>query len=358
MKLNSHALGPQCFNKPSHIFITHTHGDHIASLPFTLIGDENGNHEFQLYAPAECENHLRKYIAALFEVNSLMDSVEMGTHEWYRLHCFSAPSTVRVILNKSPFDVDVIICDHGIPTLSYCFSLIKHKLKEEYVGMSGKEIGSLRKSGIDVTHEVSVPSFAFICDTSIAVLENFPNIVGRFPIVIIECTFLYPEELPNAIATKHIHWQQLKPYVLSNPSTLFVLIHFSLRYKEDEILQFFANEKSQVQMQCSDCEDNGDGEEYSVVSSRLENIKVWAGDTNDCINSTCKILKRSDIDNSVTENCAGGSVSEQLDALVGDDTRRRCAACAGCGCVRRNGASSRPPAVVPLPTEDLQDVGK
>jgi ribonuclease Z len=326
--LYSIITGPQCFNKPSHIFITHTHGDHIASLPFTLIGDEDGNHVFQLYAPTECEFHLRKYIAALFEVNALMDSADMGTAEWYKLHCFSTPSTFRVTLNKSPFDVNVILCDHGIPTLSYCFSLVKHKLKDEYVGMPGKEIGALRKAGVEVTQEVVVPSFAFICDTSIAVLENFPNIVGKFPIVIIECTFLYPEELSNAVATKHIHWEQLKPYVLSNPSTLFVLIHFSLRYKEDEILKFFAEEQS-LAGSGSGSEEGDTGESSSPLNSRLTNIKVWAGDTSE--NSTPAAVSTANTYVNVSGE-SSSSISEHVDALVSDDMRRRCAACVGCGC--------------------------
>ena len=41
--------GPQCFKKPKHIFITHSHGDHIANLPFTLIGDEEGGHKFDKF---------------------------------------------------------------------------------------------------------------------------------------------------------------------------------------------------------------------------------------------------------------------------------------------------------------------
>lgn len=246
--------GPQNFNKPSHIFITHTHGDHVASLPFTLIGDESSHHVFQIYAPSEAERHLRRYIAALFEVNALMDSEDMPVGEWYNFYGCVDASSFRLDFNKSPFIVDVVECDHGVPTVSYCFSQVKSKLKDEYIGIPGRQIAEMRKGGIEVTKEVIVPSFAFICDTSISVLDRYPSIV-RYPIVIIECTFLYPEERENAVATKHIHWEELKPYVIASPETLFVLVHFSLRYKDDDVLAFFAEQQDEV-----------------------PNIKVWAGD--------------------------------------------------------------------------------
>lgn len=217
-----------------------------------MIGDENGHHVFQIYAPSEAEVHLRKYIAALFEVNALEDQSEMPVDQWYQFWGCGGSSRFRLNFNKSPFEVDVVLCDHGVPTVSYCFSQVKSKLREEYVGLPGKDIAALRKAGTEVTKEVVSPAFAFICDTSIVVLERYPSIL-QCPIVIIECTFLFPEERENAVATKHIHWEELKPYIVGNPDVLFVLIHFSMRYRDDEILAFFAEQN-------------------------IRNIKVWAGE--------------------------------------------------------------------------------
>jgi ribonuclease Z len=101
--------------------------------------------------------------------------------------------------------------------------------------------------------------FAFVCDTTVRVLDQYP-IIFQHPIIFIECTFLYPEELPNCEATKHIHWEHLYPYVQAHPNQLFVLIHFSLRYEDSEIIDFFEKEK---------------------VEKRVQNIKVWAGRTDD-----------------------------------------------------------------------------
>jgi hypothetical protein len=35
-----------------------------------------------------------------------------------------------------------------------------------------------------------------------------------------------------AINKQHIHWKQLKPYILNNPEITFMLFHFSLKYKD------------------------------------------------------------------------------------------------------------------------------
>ena len=51
-----------------------------------------------------------------------------------------------------------------------------------------------------------------------------------FPVIIIECTFLHEDKPHEAEERGHTSWDDLKPYVIANPQTTFVIIHFSLRY--------------------------------------------------------------------------------------------------------------------------------
>lgn len=189
----------------------------------------------QLYAIQEALPWLHKYIVAFFSVNCLQDQ---SMEDWYDHHGLTPGTTIRAILNNNLLEVWVIPCDHSVPTISFGFGLVKQKLKAEFVGTAGKEIARLRKEGVTVTEEVVEKKFTFICDTSILVLEQQPEIF-LYPVVIIECTFLYPDEIQNSLDTKHIHWQQLLPFVKANPRVLFVLIHFSLRYRDAEIKAFF-----------------------------------------------------------------------------------------------------------------------
>ena len=59
------------------------------------------------------------------------------------------------------------------------------------------------------------------------------------PVVVIECTFLFPDHLNQAIQSDHTHYSQIEKLIKTNENTTFVLIHFSLRYKDAEIETFF-----------------------------------------------------------------------------------------------------------------------
>ena len=230
--------GPRCFKKPKHIFITHTHGDHIAELPFTMIDKSKSENKITVYCPAEAEVELRKYIMQLHNTNSLKDTSEV-TASYYNLvpieqsHCIR-----RMIINKQLMEIETIGADHSIPTVIYGFSLIKEKLDTRYTSCTGKEIADLRKSGVKVTMKVVDKKFCYILDTSIKTIEMNPQFL-TYPVVIIECTFLLDDDYDLADKKKHIHWLQLRPYVESNPNTLFILTHFSMRYTDQDVKDFF-----------------------------------------------------------------------------------------------------------------------
>ena len=120
--------------------------------------------------------------------------------------------------------------------------------------MTNLEIRNLKMSKVEITNEITEKKFAYICDTKINILEIHPEILD-FPIIIIECTFLYDDDLEVSKEKKHIHWQELKPYILENHDKLFILIHFSQRYKDEDILKFFSEEQSR--------------------NENLKNIKPW-----------------------------------------------------------------------------------
>jgi len=245
--------GHQNFKSVSHIFLTHTHIDHLASLPFTLIDSVDKLMVPTVYGPKEAESYVGAYIVSMFNVNSMRDWTKDSSYQaGYVYSGLVGGEFFRCCINKTNLMVRVFICDHSIPTVSYGFSVIKTKLKPEYLGLSGKEIVELKKTGVEISQEVVEKKFAYICDTSIAVLLQTE--ILEYPVVFIECTFLMPDELENAVETRHIHWDHLKPYVLAHPEIIFILFHFSQRYKDLEINAFF----------------------QPIVDSGIKNLQWWA----------------------------------------------------------------------------------
>jgi len=116
----------------------------------------------------------------------------------------------------------------------------KKKLKEEYKGLKGKELGEIRAKGIDLDEVHLHHSFCYLGDTHISIFEKNPEIL-KFPVVIVECTFLSDDAdiIARCDRDGHIYWKALEPIVTGNPNTKFVLIHFSLRYSVEEIVKFF-----------------------------------------------------------------------------------------------------------------------
>jgi ribonuclease Z len=147
--------------------------------------------------------------------------------------------------------IQVIRCPHRVPSVGYCVSDVRKTLKPEYKGLSQKEIGQLKKSGVEIVETTEFRLFAFMGDTTPELFELHPEVFG-FPTIFVECTFWDHREDDHleaqAAKTTHIHWNKLKPVIQAHPECLFMLIHFTLRYDETQIAEFFKRESEQNQL--------------------------------------------------------------------------------------------------------------
>jgi len=68
---------------------------------------------------------------------------------------------------------------------------VKHKLKDEYSGLPGKELSSLKKSGVEITNSMAVPEIGFTGDTmSDFILDPDNADVLKAKILVAEVWFL------------------------------------------------------------------------------------------------------------------------------------------------------------------------
>ncbi|GAA4091531.1 MBL fold metallo-hydrolase [Actinomadura miaoliensis] len=225
------------------VFLTHTHHDHSKDLDY-LAAKASGT---DVYLPAEAVPYVESYLRASAELNhgAGFDPALAGG---YRLHGVRRDD--EFVFGRRGHHVRVVECRHKVPCVGYAFSERRKALRPEFEELRrslvregrGKEFGRImarrREEGAEVDVVVRRPLFAFLGDTHVDVFERNPWLF-EYPVVITECTFLDDAELDRANRVGHTVWSQLRPVVEAHPETLFVLIHFSLRHSDREILTFF-----------------------------------------------------------------------------------------------------------------------
>ncbi len=221
---------------PDRILVTHCHGDHTAALPMLMSGMPKG-HKVEIIVPSEHEKLFEDFLKSSYYLNR-------GGHGNFDSRAIirgwaAHDAEMTIKKGNSIYVIKGYELDHSVPTLGYGFFEIRKKLKAEHVGKSGKELAELRKLNDDIHEEITVPQILFAFDTSIKPFVENPQLL-KFPNVVVECTFFEPYDRKKASESKHIHWDQLRPFVESNPSILFILTHFSMRYTMANICSFFS----------------------------------------------------------------------------------------------------------------------
>lgn len=137
----------------------------------------------------------------------------------------------------------------------YGISERKKKLKPEFLGANPKETGikvrEAKAAGMEVNTLSWTRNFAFLCDSTIEVLQDPTQTESllEYSNIMIECTFLEGEMAEEAKKRKHIVWTDVLPFVISKREsrtegvdpTTWILFHFSLRYKDSDVRRFFVS---------------------------------------------------------------------------------------------------------------------
>ncbi len=227
----SGGMSPDC------IFITHQHCDHCCNIPYHLMTQRETR--VKVFAPMESYEKINAYIDSAYLMTLNLDDPTKLTlqEDLYEMIPVVSATKIPLLIKKKQFDIEIIQCHHSVPCVGYGLIEKRMKLKDEYMGLSGKELGELKKQKIEINFEVEVPLFCYLGDTSCKVLED--STIEKYKTIMVECTFILDEDLEQAAHTQHMHWKQLHSYILSHPENTFILYHFSQRYKATEILAFF-----------------------------------------------------------------------------------------------------------------------
>jgi len=219
--------------QPEIVLLTHTHIDHSKDIGYMCQRDKGTT----VYCPTKAVPFIQQSIRSEIFLNSCG---EWDYEKVFPFKLIGCAGGDQFLIKNDTMRVTVVDCVHAVPCIGFCIEEQRAKLKAEYQKLSGKEIGALKKSGTEVSENTFTPLFVYLGDTSTEVFEKNPHLFD-YPVIIVECTFFHQENGIHERAKRdgHVHWDSLKDIVISHPKITFVLIHFSLRYKESEIYQFF-----------------------------------------------------------------------------------------------------------------------
>lgn len=232
--------GMNCRKIPKNILVTHSHSDHTFFLPCIAMNRyEDTKNKPVVYCPNEMVKPLQLLARASQSLNDCCSLIPQNP-----MLCKGvAPGDIFFLaIKKRRIKITVCKCNHIVPTVGYIISEERNKLKDQYKDLSGKEIHQLKQKKISICNLVDCLQMVFLGDTTIDVFKLNPQIL-QSPVIVIECTVFGNQIRQETVyARGHIHWNQLKPFVQKYETIEFVLIHFSPRYKPDEIITFFKKE--------------------------------------------------------------------------------------------------------------------
>ena len=202
------------------VLVTHTHVDHMAgAVSHAAVRDLKGNKTSRFFAYKPVAEALVKVMELWREVQGEFkyEVVSMELGKEYPM------GRGRSVMAFETF--------HRLTSAGFVVYESRTKLKAEYVGLEGAEIGRLRKSGVEVTDTIKTPVLAYTGDTTVEALAD-PCLAGVKTLVT-EATFMPDKTVAFARERGHTH---LDEFAAAAPDCEeIVLTHFSARYSEKDV---------------------------------------------------------------------------------------------------------------------------
>jgi ribonuclease Z len=206
------------------VCLTHGHLDHAAGLAHHASRRRLERlPAARVFAPEEAVPDLEAWLA----FSQRLENVDYGLH-------LTPVRPGRSVILRNNLELKVLPGRHRVPTVGYLFSEIKRKLKDEFLGLPGQEIAAMRSKGVEVTRREETPLLAYPGDCGPAIFEAAPELFGA-RVLLIECSFLKPEDRDRARDYEHLHLQDFLERAALFQNEVIVLTHFSQRDRVAEI---------------------------------------------------------------------------------------------------------------------------
>lgn len=201
-------------------FISHTHLDHVASLPVYVARRRMMKMEPPtIYLP----EHAVETVDRMLKLFTRLDRGRMPCS------LIGVKPGDEIELSREHV-VSVSATKHTVPSVGYVVWERRKKLKAEYLNLSGDQIRDLRQSGVEITEERRLPIVAYLGDSAPEGLDACPAMFEA-QILITEMTFVAPGHRKEKIHKfGHMHLDDLLARRDRFKNELIIAAHLSTRY--------------------------------------------------------------------------------------------------------------------------------
>lgn len=165
---------------------------------------------------------------------SLAQSIQKLMDVWSDIEGHPSPGTVwgiehlqEVELRRGLF-VRAFTANHCASSLGFTLLEKRHKLKNQFVGLTGPELVALKKSGTPIDENFEVCLLTYTGDTAIGRFLEL-DFVRNSRAVLLECTFFERDHADRARAGRHIHVDDLPKILEALPHPEIMLMHTTRR---------------------------------------------------------------------------------------------------------------------------------
>ena len=211
------------------VLISHGHIDHVGGAAHHCARRQLKKLSPPTYVvPSTLVRAFRSYIQACRDMD--------GSRMLYNLVSADPDSLSGIKLDtlQDRYSLRTFWSHHRRPTVGYVLMEERKRLKPEFQGRPGPELGALRKQGVEFMEKFEHPVLAFTGDTRHSILDKVPELMEA-DLLIMEITFVDGQVTPDeAWRTGHTHLEHIRERSgqFKNKAVLFT--HRSARHSPHE----------------------------------------------------------------------------------------------------------------------------